>query len=250
MTSLRTSLFITCTADTLYPSTARAAVRVLEALGVRIDFPELQTCCGQPWQNTGHLDGARRLARRFLEVFEGADTVVALSSSCVDAVRNHYGELFQEAPDLQERLRALGSRTFEFCEYLERVACVRDLPKHPRPRTTTYHSSCRTLRGVGLRGVAERYLTQMLGDSFVPLSDAEVCCGFGGSFSVKLPEVSGRLMGDKLGRILETGASQVVSLDLSCMTHLAAGARRRGLDGIRFMHLAELMAEAFGGEGA
>lgn len=250
MTSLRTSLFITCTADTLYPSTARAAVRVLEALGATVDFPELQTCCGQPWQNTGYLDGARRLARRFLDVFEEADTVVALSSSCVDAVRNHYAALFPNAPDLQERLRALGQRTFELCEYLEKVVCLRELPVHPRPRATTYHSSCRTLRGVGLRGVAEGYLAQMLGDSFVPLTDGEVCCGFGGSFSVKLPEISGRLMGDKLGRILETGASQVVSLDLSCLTHLAGGARRRGLEGIRFMHLAELMAEAICGGAA
>jgi L-lactate dehydrogenase complex protein LldE len=246
-TASRASLFITCTADALYPATARAAVGALEALGVTVDFPDLQACCGQPWLNTGHPDGARRLVRRFLEVFEEADAVVALSSSCVDAVRNHYADLFPESADLRARLEALGRRTYEFCEYLESVLSVRRLPLHPRPCPTTYHSSCRTLRGIGLRGVAETYLAQMLGESYVSLPENEVCCGFGGSFSVKLPEISGHLMGDKLRNIAATGASQVVSLDLSCLTHLAGGARHRGLSGLRFLHLAELMAEALDG---
>jgi L-lactate dehydrogenase complex protein LldF len=120
-TSLRASLFITCTADVLYPSTARAAVRVLEALGVTVEFPEFQGCCGQPWLNTGYSDGARRLARHFLEVFEDAEVVVALSSSCADAVRNHTTDLFPESHDVRERLEAVGRRTYEFCEYLHEV---------------------------------------------------------------------------------------------------------------------------------
>lgn len=241
---MRVSLFLTCTAEALYPSAGRACVHVLESLGVRVDFPQNQTCCGQPWLNTGHVDGARLLARRYLEVFEKADAVVAPSASCIDTIRNQYGELFPDSPYLRSRLEALGKRTYEFCEYLHRVLGIEKLPVHPEPVRTTYHSSCRTLRGIGLQGVPERYLEAMLGESFVPLPESATCCGFGGSFSVKLPEISGRLMADKLRNIQSTGASVVASLDLSCLTHLSAGARRHGLDRLRFVHLAELMAEA------
>jgi len=240
---MRISLLLTCTADLLYPASARACVEVLEALGVEVNFPRLQTCCGQPWLNTGHQEGARRLALHFLEVFERADAVVALSSSCADTVRNHYAELFPGSPALRERLEALGHRTYEFCEFLHRVLGVSKIPAHPRSARTTYHSSCRTLRGIGLHGVAEGYLAQMFGDDFVPLAESENCCGFGGSFSIKLPEVSGRLLADKLINIEATGASQVATLDLSCLTHLAAGAERLGLGRIRFLHLGQLMAE-------
>jgi len=238
---------ITCTADLLYPASARACVRVLEALGVQVDFPHRQTCCGQPWINTDCLEGARRLALHFLEVFEKAEAVVVISSSCADSIRNHYAELFPDSPRLQRRLEVLGQRTFEFCEYLQKVPGLRQIPVHPRICRTTYHSSCRTLRGIGLNGVAEDYLTQMLGNEFVPLPENEFCCGFGGSFSVRLPEISGRLMADKLQNITSTGASRVVSLDLSCLAHLSSGASRLGLGRIRFSHLGELMAEALGG---
>ncbi|MFP5213082.1 MAG: (Fe-S)-binding protein, partial [Acidobacteriota bacterium] len=172
--SKRVSLFLTCTADVLYPSTARACVKVLETLGVEVDFPQMQTCCGQPWLNTGHPDAARRLALHFLDVFEKADVVVAISSSCVDTVRNHYAELFPESPGLQDRLRTLGERTYEFCEYLHRVLDLRSLPAHPQPGPITYHSSCRTLRGVGLSGVAEEYLRQMFGEGFAPLPESDI----------------------------------------------------------------------------
>lgn len=244
--SKRVSLLLTCTADVLFPATARACVNVLEALGVEVDFPSLQTCCGQPWVNTGHPDAARRLALRFLDVFEEADAVAAISSSCVDTVRNRYAELFPDSPAVRERLQALGQRTYEFCEYLHNVLELKTLPVHPQPGRITYHSSCRTLRGVGLRGVAEGYLEQMFGEGFVPLPESDICCGFGGSFSVKLPEISGKLMADKLRNIASTGASQVASLDLSCLTHLASGAGRLGLGEIKFAHLGELMAEALG----
>ncbi len=237
---------LTCTADLLYHASARACVSVLEALGVQVDFPHRQTCCGQPWLNTGHLEGARRLALHFLEVFEEAEAVVVISSSCADSIRNHYTKLFPGSPRLQLRLEILGQRTFEFCEYLQKVLDLRHIPVHPRICRTTYHSSCRTLRGIGLNGVAEDYLAQMLGSEFVSLPENESCCGFGGSFSVKLPEISGRLMADKLQNIASTGASQVVSLDLSCLAHLSSGASHFGLGQIRFSHLGELMAEAFG----
>lgn len=244
---MRVSLLFTCTADLLYPAAARGCVKVLEKFGLDVDFPQLQTCCGQPWLNTGHMDGARRLALHFLDVFERADAVVGISSSCVDTVRNHYAELFPDSPSLLERFDQLGQKTFEFCEYLYRVLEVRSLPLHPSPVRTTYHSSCRTLRGIGLSGAAEDYLEQMFGDEFVTLPENETCCGFGGSFSVKLPEISGHIMNEKLNNIESTGALQVASLDLSCLSHLSGGAGRRGLGRVKFLHLGELMAEALEG---
>ncbi len=240
---MKASLLLTCTADLLYPASARACVNVLESFGVEVRFPRLQTCCGQPWLNTGRLEGTRRLALHFLDVFEEAETVVAISSSCADTVKNHYAELFPDSPSLTARFEALAQRTYEFCEFLHRVLHIRQLPVHPAPVRTTYHSSCRTLRGIGLRGVAETYLMQMLGSDFVSLPEHETCCGFGGSFSVKLPEVSGRLLEDKLKNIAATKAIQAASLDLSCLTHLSTGAERMGIEGIRFLHLGELMAE-------
>ncbi len=241
---MKISLLLTCTADLLYPASARACVNVLEAFGVEVAFPRLQTCCGQPWLNTGRLAGARRLALHFLDVFEEAETIVAISSSCADTVRNHYAELFPDSPVLRDRFEAVARRTYEFCEFLHLVPGVKEMPAHPHPVRTTYHSSCRTLRGIGLRGVAEEYLAQMFGADFVSLPENETCCGFGGSFSVKLPELSGRLLADKLKNVSATGALQVASLDLSCLTHLSTGAERLGLKKIRFFHLAELMAGA------
>ncbi|MHB8765398.1 MAG: (Fe-S)-binding protein [Deferrisomatales bacterium] len=241
----RVSLFLTCSADLLYPSAGRACVEALEALGVGVDFPTDQTCCGQAWVSSGRPEEARRLARRFLEGFGDAEAIVAPSASCVDTVRNLYPGLFPAEPEVAEQARAVGARTFELCEYLWRVLGVTALPALPRPVRTTYHSSCRTLRGLGLTGAPEALLRSMLGDHFTELPAAQECCGFGGSFSVKLPEVSGRLLEEKLRHVRSTGAERVVSLDLGCLTHLAAGARRQGL-GVRFSPFAALAAEALG----
>ncbi len=247
--SRRASLFLTCSADLLYPSAGRAAVRALEALGVGVDFPQGQTCCGQAWVNAGDADAARGAALHFLRTFEEAEAVVAPSASCVDTVRSLYPTLFEDDPELRTRLEGLGRRTFEVCEFLHRELGLAGLPRLPDPAPTTYHSSCRTLRGLGFSGPPEAWLGQMLGEAFVPLPAdlAPVCCGFGGSFSVKLPEVSGRLMDGKLAAIRATGARTVASLDLGCLTHLSAGARRQGL-GLRFGHLVEWVARALTGD--
>jgi L-lactate dehydrogenase complex protein LldE len=247
-TTRRVTLFLTCSVDVLYPRVGRAVVRVLENYGVEVIFPEDQTCCGQPWLNTGDTKSARRMAFNVLRVFEDAEAIVAPGSSCVDTIRNRYVPLFKGEPRLQDRFRDLAEKTYEFCEYLHRVLGIEELPKHPAPTRTTYHSSCRTLRGVGLDEVAERYLQQMFGDHFIPLADAAACCGFGGSFSVKFPEVSGKMMADKLGNIMHTGSGIVAALDMGCLTHLEAGAKRQNLGPLRFVHLAELMRDALEGK--
>jgi L-lactate dehydrogenase complex protein LldE len=242
MSPSRVSFFLTCSADLLYPSAARACIRVLEALGYAVDFPQRQTCCGQSFINTGKLEEAQKTARHFLDVFETAEMVVGPSSSCIDTVRNRYAGLFEGDPELQCRFAALSARSYEFCEFLYQVAGLKEWPRSSRAGRTTYHSSCRTLRGIGLRGVAETYLTQMLGHDFIPLPDSDVCCGFGGSFSVRLPELSGQLLADKLAAIQATGSRTVTALDLSCLTHLAGGAKKLGYVDLQFVHLAELLA--------
>ena len=239
------SLFLTCSVDMLYPAVGRAVVMVLEAAGFTVNFPREQTCCGQKWINCNEIAEAKQVALHFLKVFENSEAVVAPSASCVDTVRNNYPLLFAEEPRLHARFVALAGKTFEFCEFLDKAG-VRELPRHPHPVCVTYHSSCRSLRGIGLRGVAEGYLRQMFGDNFIELPEKETCCGFGGTFSFKFPEISGQLLEDKLGNIDSTRAEIVTSLDLSCLIHLAGGAGKRGVF-LRFAHLAELIAETLEG---
>ncbi|MDW7710668.1 MAG: (Fe-S)-binding protein [Deferrisomatales bacterium] len=243
--SRRASLFLTCSADLLYPEAGRAAVRALEAFGVAVDFPSGQTCCGQAWANAGQPEAAKGPALHFLDIFAESHAVVAPSASCVDTIRNTFPVLFEDDPGLAARFRDLGGRTFEVCEYLHRVVGVTQLPRLPRPPAVTYHSSCRTLRGLGFRDVPEAWLRCLAGEAFRPLPphQAQACCGFGGTFSVKLPEISGRLMEEKLRALVSTGAERVTSLDLGCLTHLAGGAARRGL-ALGFAHVVELVAEA------
>ena len=239
------ALFLTCAAEALYPATGRAVIMVLEAAGFSVDFPREQTCCGQKWINCNEIAEAKRVALHFLKVFEHSAAIVAPSASCVDTVRNYYPQLFADDPQLHARFVALAGKTFEFCEFLDKAG-VRELPRHPQAVRATYHASCRTLRGIGLRGIAESYLSQMFGDHYNELPEKETCCGFGGTFSVKLPEISGQLLEDKLNNINATGAEIVASLDLSCLTHLSGGAKKRGIP-LRFVHLAELIAEALAG---
>ncbi len=234
------SLFLTCSAEALYPATGRAVVSVLEAAGFKVDFPREQTCCGQKWINCNEIAEAKRVALHFLEVFENSAAIVA-----VDTVRNNYPQLFVDEPLLYARFVALAGKIFEFCEFLHKAG-VRALPQHPQAVRGTYHSSCRTLRGIGLRGIAEDYLRQLFGEKYIELPEKETCCGFGGTFSVKLPEVSGQLLEDKLGNISATRAEIVAALDLSCLTHLSGGAEKRSMS-VRFAHLAELIAEALEG---
>ncbi len=239
------SLFLTCSAEALYPSAGRAVVSVLEAAGFRVDFPAEQTCCGQKWVNCNEVSEAKRVALHFLKVFESSAAIVAPSSSCVSTVRNNYPQLFADNPQLHARFVALAAKTFEFCEFLNKAG-VRELPAHPRQMRVTYHSSCQTLRGIGLRGVAEEYLTQLFGTNYIDLPEKDTCCGFGGTFSVKLPEISGQLLEDKLDNIFSTEAEVLTSLDLSCLTHISGGAKKRG-KALRCVHLSELIAEALEG---
>ncbi|MEJ5357174.1 MAG: (Fe-S)-binding protein [Desulfobacterales bacterium] len=243
------TLFVPCLVDAFRPEAAEAVVAVFERLGVAVGYPEGQTCCGQPAFNAGYRDEARRAARRFLRLFAAAEAVVCPSGSCVAMVRHHYPALFEEEPDWRELARRTAARTFEFTEYLVDVLGAEDLGASFAGRVT-YHDSCHLLRGLGVRLQPRRLLRRVKGLEFVEMKNADCCCGFGGAFSVKYPDISTALVADKIAWIQESGAEAVVGGDLGCLLNIEGALRRRGLP-IRALHIAQVLAgERFSREGA
>ncbi len=235
----RAALFITCLVDLFFPQVGLAAARLLRRLGVDIEFPGKQTCCGQPAYNAGYVREPRAVALHFLEVFESCQFVVAPSGSCVSMVREHYPDLFSEEADLRERFSSLAHRTFELSEFITEVLGLESTGSR-FPHKVTYHDSCHTLRGLGLRESPRRLIRAVEGIELLELPDAETCCGFGGIFAVKYPEISMAMLGDKIRRIEETGAEFVVATDTSCLMHIGGALERRG-SSVRTLHLAELL---------
>ena len=223
-------LFITCLTDTLAPAVGRATVAVLERSGHRVRFPREQTCCGQMHFNAGHVEEARRLAERFVDVFERYDLVVAPSASCVAHVRLHVRELVSDD-------RGVPARTQELSETL--VATVAAGSSYRG--SVTYHPTCHSLRLLRLGQRPLDLLAAVPGVELVRLPDAEECCGFGGTFAVKNAAVSTAMLDAKLARITATGADAVCACDASCLMHIGGGLRRRGAD-VRTVHLAEVLA--------
>lgn len=242
---MQAALFITCLTDTFYPRTGIATVKVLEALGCSVSFPESQTCCAQPMFNNGYHDDARALARRMIETFEGAEHVVTPSGSCAAMLREHYVELFEDEPAWQARARVLAARTYELIEFLLNVLEV-DLRAHGVrwPGKVTYHYSCH-LRGLGVTDEAVRVMRQIEGLDYAPLEKADQCCGFGGTFAMKYPQISGSMVRDKAECISATGAATCVSNDAGCTMNIAGACRREKVN-VRFKSLAEIIAEGMG----
>jgi L-lactate dehydrogenase complex protein LldE len=239
---MRVSLFITCFNDTLFPDTGKATVAVLERLGHQVDFPEAQTCCGQMHNNSGYQREALVLVRRFVEVFRDADAVVIPSTSCTATVRTQYLHLAGLAGDrrLADECAELAGRVFELSEFLTRRLGVTDVGAY-YPHRVTYHASCNSLRGLHLGDGPERLLRAVTGLEYVELPGVEGCCGFGGTFAVKNPDVSTAMLADKMRAVLETGAEICTAGDNSCLMHIGGGLSRQRT-GIRTVHLAEILA--------
>jgi L-lactate dehydrogenase complex protein LldE len=229
----------TCLADMVAPSVARAARAVLERAGVEVAVPRGQTCCGQPAWSAGHPDQARPVARRALRAFAGEDPVVVPSGSCAAMVRHAYPELFAGRPE-EGAARAMAARTLELSQFIAREGLAVGPDGGPR-RSVTYHDSCHMLRILGERDSARAALGQVSGLELRELEGTEVCCGFGGTFSVNFPEVSGRLGEEKARAAAATGADELVACDVSCLLHVAGRARRTGVP-LRVRHLAEVLA--------
>jgi L-lactate dehydrogenase complex protein LldE len=231
--------------DIFFPSVGEAMVRVLRRLGVDVDFPRAQTCCGQAAFNAGYRPEARRAALHFLDVFEGSEAVVCPSGSCTAMVKQHYPALFAADPPLAARFRALGEKTYEFSQYLTDVLGLTEFPGRCR-RSVTWHDSCHSLRGLRIKEGPRRLLQSIEGIDYRELPDAEVCCGFGGLFAVKFEGISTAMMGDKVRCVERSGAAWVVATDCSCLMHIEGGLRRQG-SRVRTLHLAELLWEVMEG---
>jgi L-lactate dehydrogenase complex protein LldE len=242
------SLFVTCLTDAWSPEAGRAVVEVLERLGCRVDFPPGQTCCGQPMFNNGYLGDARALARRFLRVFSRSEFVITPSASCAAMVRERYPDLFAGEPRALAEARALAERTFEFTEFLTRVLGA-DLSRWGcrLDDVVACHFGCHQ-RALGLSDETPRLLAGIEGLRVVPLSKAEQCCGFGGAFAVKFPEISGALGRDKAAAIAATGARIVVCNEGGCGLHIRGACRRAGVS-VEVRHAAEIIAAALEGAG-
>ena len=234
------SLFVTCIVDQLFPDVGMAMARVLERAGCRLTFPPDQTCCGQPAFNSGYRAEARQVAEHFLNVFRDAEYVVVPSGSCTSMVSHHYAELFADEPARLAEVRKLEQRTFEFSQFLVDVLKVEDLGSKFEG-IATYHDSCHALRELKIKQGPRKLLSQVRGLELREMDIAEECCGFGGTFSVKFPEVSGGMVRTKIDSIMRTGADTVISIDSSCLMQLQGAIRRAGLP-IRTMHLAEVLA--------
>jgi L-lactate dehydrogenase complex protein LldE len=237
---MRVSLFVTCLADQLWPSAAVGAVGVLRRLGCAVEFDERQTCCGQPAFNTGYRPAARTLARRQIAIFESsaADAIVSPSGSCT-AMVHHYDQLFDDSA-WRARARGVADRTHELSAFLVNQLGVEDVGASFSGRLT-WHDACHGLRDLGIKDEPRRLLRRVTGAELVELPNAEACCGFGGTFSVKYPEISVAILDEKVDAIERAGVDAVVSGDASCLMQIAGRlSRRRSM--VRAMHLAEVLA--------
>lgn len=238
----RAALFITCLADTLFPDTGRAVVHVLERVGVAVDFPLEQTCCGQMHFNTGYAREALPLVRRFVDAFADSEAIVSPSASCVGMVRKEYLGLAERSGDagLAREVAALTPRVWEFTEFLVDRLGVQDVGAF-FPHRVTYHPTCHGLRVLGLDDKPLALLRAVGGIDLVDLPEAGACCGFGGTFSVKNADTSVAMVADKIRRILDTRAEICTAADNSCLMHIG-GALSRQRAGVRTMHVAEILA--------
>ncbi len=233
-------LFITCLSEQFFPGVLKRMVVLLEGLGVRVAFPAGQTCCGQPFFNSGYRTQAKELALKWLDVFGPTEGfIVSPSGSCVDMVRHHFLELFPEGTPEHRRVADVASRTFEFTQFLVRQLKVTDVGARFAGKVT-YHASCHLLRGLGAREEPKALLRSVEGLELIPLPGEETCCGFGGVFSVIYPEVSQAMMEAKVRAIESTGADAVVACDAGCLMNIAGGLRKAG-SSVKAMHMIELL---------
>lgn len=242
---MKVSLFITCLTDQFYPRVGQAIVKVLEHLGCQVDFPAAQTCCGQPMFNSGYHKDAADLARRMIEVFETSDHVVTPSGSCCAMIHDYYPQLISDYGGDPAACDRFVHKTVEFSKFLLDVLKVDLRALDCRwPGSATYHYSCH-LRGLGMKDEAIRLLSQIQGVDLIPLEKTEQCCGFGGTFAVKYPEISGAMVRDKVDCIRRSGARTLVCNDGGCTLNIAGSCHREGVE-VGVKHIAEIIAEGLG----
>ena len=236
----RVSLFVTCLADLLRPSVAFASIKLLEQAGYQVEVPLQQTCCGQPAYNSGDYESTIPLARQVVALLEPADYVVVPSGSCAGMICHHYPQLLQG--EWRDRAQQVAAKTFELTTFLSDIAGIERGDQAPVALpSVTYHDSCAGLRELGVREQPRKLLQELCDTQVQELQQTDVCCGFGGTFCAKMPEISGKMVDDKLGNALATEAKILAGGDLGCLLNIAGRARRLGED-IEVRHIAELLA--------
>lgn len=237
----KVTLFVQCLVDSMFPEVGDAMVEVFNRLGVPMEYPENQTCCGQPAFNSGYNREARAAAKRFVEIFGDAEKIVCPSGSCVHMVRHHYPQLFEdESMEFRMHVKDIGNRCYEFSEYLVDVLGVVNLGAEFSGKVT-YHDSCHLLRGLGIKEQPRKLLSNVDGLELIEMNDSDICCGFGGTFSVNYPEISTAMVDEKIENILASGADCVVGCDVSCLMNIKGRLSRRG-EKVKVMHIAEILA--------
>lgn len=239
MADIRVSVFITCLVDEFFPEVGESLVKVLRRLGVKVGFDSQQACCGQPAFNAGYRRYAFDLGQRWLKVFAEADYIVAPSGSCVSMVKHYYRELFKDDPGWARQARELGARVYELSDFLINVLGVEDVGASYHGRVT-YHDACHSLRELRIAEEPRRLIRAVRGVTLVEMDNADQCCGFGGMFSVKLADVSGAMVQEKIEGIKRTGVDVVISSDSSCSMQIAGALGRQGSP-IKTMHVAQLL---------
>ncbi|RYY24609.1 MAG: (Fe-S)-binding protein [Chitinophagaceae bacterium] len=235
-------LFIPCFVDQLFPNTAFNMVKLLEKAGCRVEYNTNQTCCGQPAYNAGFRQDSKAVCTKFLKDFKGADFVVAPSASCVGFIRNYYPGIFDNSSHHNE-VKALQKRTYELSEFLVNVLKIEDFGATLNLKAT-YHDSCAGLRECGIREEPRRLLRHVKGLELVEMKDTETCCGFGGTFAVKFESISVAMADQKTVNAAATGASCIISTDLSCLMHIGSYNRYKETN-LETMHLADVLASGW-----
>jgi L-lactate dehydrogenase complex protein LldE len=241
-------LLVTCLVDAMRPEIGFATLKLLEQAGCRVSVPEVQTCCGQPALNSGARDEGKVLAKRLIAAFEPFDFVVAPSGSCLGTVKTHYPELVADEPEWQVRAGRLAEKSYEILSFL---ADVRQWQPEgvSFPAKATYHHTCAGLRELGIYAQPLKLLEQVEGLELVPLEAENACCGFGGTFAVKYPEISTAIVSDKTRQIAATGADTLLAADLGCLMNMAGKLSREGRGDIRVFHPVEVLAGMADGKG-
>ena len=237
----RVALFVTCLVDLHRPSVGFAAIKLLEQAGCQVEVPREQTCCGQPAYNSGDRGTTRDLGRALLDAFWGYDYVVVPSGSCGGMIRHHLPHLFDDDPNLRARADALGARTYELVSFLTDVMGVTEVAA-AYSGCVTYHDSCSGLRELGVKAQPRALLRSVAGLELREMAEPEICCGFGGTFCVKYPDISVRMVSDKAKDVRATGADTLLAGDLGCLLNMAGRLTREG-SAVRVRHVAEVLAD-------
>jgi len=237
---MRVALFVTCLVDLHRPTVGFAAIKLLEDAGCTVEVPAAQTCCGQPAYNSGDRLTAQRIGLQVIDAFEGYEYIVVPSGSCAGMIRHHLPHLFDNDPALKVRAEAIAQRTWELTAFLADVLHIAP-PAVAYQGVATYHDSCSGLRELGIKAQPRALLGAVAGLRLVEMEEPELCCGFGGTFCVKYPEISTRMVSDKTADVIKTGADTLLAGDLGCLLNMAGRLTRQGST-VRVRHVAEVLA--------